>query len=237
MSPTHGDKTTGPTVVTQAGPMVLVRYRPGVIGNTARIVHAVALPTVVQTATVITALCDTVLRAGDLETVALGEGMPCIACVLQCVAEAAVTETPPQNGPQWTDPQGSALEGITYQQWGWPVTQHRNQVRLHLDHTASAVMLPTPLGARLIPVLIQRRCAPPVLAHPYLPDHRIVLTGEQFGLPLPWPAQVHQITGILPLPPTPTPRGPITWITTPHPDSLHLCREIDLFTALHSTQG
>jgi hypothetical protein len=83
-------------------------------------------------------------------------------------------------------------------------------------------------------VFIQRRCAPAVPAHPHLPDHHIVLTGEQCGLPLPWPNHVHQITGMLLLPPTPTPRGSITWITTPHPDPLHLCREIDLFTALRT---
>jgi hypothetical protein len=112
------------------------------------------------------------------------------------------------------------------------VTLHQGQVRLSLGDTVSAMMIPARLGAGLIPVLIQRRCASPVLAHPYLLDHHIVLTGEKYGLPLPWPDQAHQVTGVLLLPPTPTPRGPITWITTPHPDSLQLCREINLFTAL-----
>jgi hypothetical protein len=73
---------------------------------------------------------------------------------------------------------------------------------------------------------------PPALAHPYLPDHHIVLTGEKYGLPLPWPNQAHPVTGVLLLLPTPTLRGPITWITTSHPGSLQLCREIDLLTAL-----
>ncbi len=51
---------------------------------------------------------------------------------------------------------------------------------------------------------------------------------------LPRPPQVHRITGVLLLPPNATPRGPITWIRSPQADSLRLCREIDLFGALHT---
>ncbi len=51
---------------------------------------------------------------------------------------------------------------------------------------------------------------------------------------LPWPAQVHRVTGVLLLPPTVTPRGPITWIQPLREDSLRLCRDIDLFGALRT---
>jgi hypothetical protein len=61
-----------------------------------------------------------------------------------------------------------------------------------------------------------------------------VLTGEKFGVMLPWPAQVHRVTGVLLLPPTVTLRGPISWARSPHADSLRLCREIDLFGALRT---
>jgi hypothetical protein len=45
---------------------------------------------------------------------------------------------------------------------------------------------------------------------------------------------VHQLTGTLMLPPTTTPRGPITWRQPPHPDSIRLSREIDVFGALRT---
>ncbi len=83
-------------------------------------------------------------------------------------------------------------------------------------------------------ILTAQGCAPAVLAHPYAPEHQIVLTGERYGLTLPWPHQVHRVIGFLPLPPTVTPRGPVSWIQPPQPDSLRLCREIDLFAALRT---
>jgi hypothetical protein len=76
-----------------------------------------------------------------------------------------------------------------------------------------------------------------VLAHSYAPEHHLILTGERFGAPLPWPPSVQQITGPLMLPPTMTPRGPITWVRPPRQDSLHSYREIDVFGALHTVLG
>ncbi|MGQ0719226.1 MAG: hypothetical protein ACT4NP_18320 [Pseudonocardiales bacterium] len=40
--------------------------------------------------------------------------------------------------------------------------------------------------------------------------------------------------GVLLLPPTVTPRGPITWVRPPGENSLRLCREIDLFGAVRT---
>jgi hypothetical protein len=88
---------------------------------------------------------------------------------------------------------------------------HRDQVRLSLHREVSAVAIPASLCTEVMEVLTRRRCAPPVLAHPDTPKYWIVLTGQRFGVRLPWPAHVHEITGVLLLPPTLTPRGPITW--------------------------
>lgn len=75
---------------------------------------------------------------------------------------------------------------------------------------------------------------PVVLTHPYAPEHRVMLAGEPYGVMLPWPPGVHRITGTLLLPPTVTPRGPLTWVCPPQPDALRLCREIDILAALRT---
>ncbi len=129
---------------------------------------------------------------------------------------------------------GLAAGGIAYPGRGWPVTRHRDQVWLSLRRDVLALAIPILLSTEVTQILIARRCIPPVLAHPYTPEHHIMLTGERYGVPLPWPDQVHQVTGGLLLPPTVTPRGPITWIQPPREDSLRLCREIDLFGALRT---
>jgi hypothetical protein len=41
---------------------------------------------------------------------------------------------------------------------------------------------------------------------------------------------VHRVSGTLLLPPTETPRGPLGWVHPPEPESLPLCREIDVGT-------
>jgi hypothetical protein len=219
----HAGPGAGASVAV-ARPVVLVRYRLEVTGETARTVHVVPLHTD-ERAGVVGALCGAVLMVHDIEIVTLGQGMPCTLCVLT----QALGTVPP--GESDADAAGLAAGGITYQGWGWPVTLYRDQVRLSLHRDVSARAIPVPLGTE---ILTRRRCAPPVLAHPYAPDHRIVLTGERSGVPLPWPHQVHQISGVLLLPPTLTPRGPITWIHPPQEDSLQLCREIDFFGALRT---
>lgn len=231
MSIANGYHTAGNAAIAEDLPVVLVRYRRGYVGETARTVHVVPLPADKQ-AGVTSALCGAVLRLDDIETVTPGEGMPCTVCVIRRITNATVAEKPPGSGPDSGDTVGLAADGATCQEWGWPVTLHKDQVHLSLEHHVSAVAIPAPLCAEVLTILTRRRCTPPVLAHPYAPEHHIVLTGEQYGLPLPWPAQVHQITGVLLLPPTLTPRGSITWVRAPQPDSLRLCREIDLFAAL-----
>jgi hypothetical protein len=161
-----------------------------------------------------------------------GQGVPDAAG-----PEDQVTTTTPAVEPSLvsTDSEAAGLiGGASYRAWGWPVVQHRDQIRLSLHRDASAIAIPILLSNEVIRILTARHCAPAALAHPYAPGHCIVLTGERFGATLPWPTSVHQITGTVLLPPTVTPRGPVTWIQSPLPDSMRLSREIDVFGALRT---
>lgn len=229
----HGESGGGAGVVV-ARPVVLVRYRPGVVGETARTVHVVPLPTDEQVGAV-GALCGATML-GDIETVTPGEGMPCTLCVINHVA-GTTPAGEPSTGDVGGVGAGLAAGGACYRGWGWPVALHRDQVRLSLRRDVSAVAIPIRLCTEVTEILARRRCVPAVLAHPYTPDHSIMLTGERYGVTLPWSGQVHRITGVLLLPPTVTPRGPITWSRPPQEDSLRLCREIDLFGALRTALG
>ena len=212
-------------------PVTLVRYRRDVTGQTAREVHLVPMPDGDVAGTVGT-LCGALLGLEEIETVNSGQGMPCTMCVLHKVSAPARVVEPPAGSP---DSQGTGLmHGVDYQAWDWPVTQNRDQIRLSLDGDVSAIKIPILFSAELRQILTNRHCAPAVLAHPYAPEHHLILTGERFGAPLPWPPSVQQVTGALMLPPTMTPRGPITWIQPPRQDSLHLSREIDVFGALRT---
>jgi hypothetical protein len=227
----HGDLGAD-AAVAAARPVMLVRYRPGVTGETARTVHVVPLPTDRQ-AGATGALCGATLVLDDIETVTPGQGMPCTLCLLNQTLSPLQAGEPPTGNPGSAGA-GLVAVGSTYQDWGWPVIVHRDQVRLSLHRDVSALAIPIPLGTKVTQILTQRRCASPILAHPYTPDHHILLTSERYGVPLPWPPQVHRITGVLALPPTVTPRGPITWTRPLGEDSLRLCREIDLFGAVRT---
>lgn len=72
----------------------------------------------------------------------------------------------------------------------------------------------------------------PSCVHPGMPEHRVLLAVERYSVALPWPPGVHRTTGTFPLPPTVTPRGPVTWVHPSEADALHLCREVDVFGAL-----
>ncbi len=216
-----------------ARPVVLVRYRRGVTGETARTVHVVPLPTDGQVGAV-GALCGAALMLGDIETVSPGEGMPCTVCIVTQALGVSLAGEPAAGDADSADAAGLAADGTCYQQWGWPMILHRDQVQLSLYRDVVALAIPIPLCTEVTEILARRGAAPAVLVHPYTPDHRILLTGERYGVTLPWPHQVHRVTGVLLLPPTVTPRGPITWARPPREDSLRLCREIDLFGALRT---
>lgn len=227
MSTSNG--TGSHTAVPDARPVTLVRYRPGVVGETARTVHLVPLP-VGSPAGAVTALCGTQLRREDVDPVTPGQGMPCTVCVISHVAgDAPLPSVTTGDTPVDPDPFAATA---AYRSWGWPVTLRRDQIRLSLGGDTVALIIPVLLAAEVTAILATRRCPVPVLAHPYVPEHRILLVAERFGVALPWPPGVHQVTGTLLLPPTVTSRGPITWIQQPGPDALQLCREIDVLAAL-----
>jgi hypothetical protein len=74
-----------------------------------------------------------------------------------------------------------------------------------------------------------------VLVNPGTPQEWVLLAGEPFGVPLPWPPGVRLLTGTLPLPPSATPFGPVRWQRRPTTPDLAGCREIDVFGAVRTT--
>ncbi len=136
---------------------------------------------------------------------------------------------------QTTPPAGEVDDrAAVYQAWAWPVIQRGELLQLSLEADVSAIAIPTSLSAGVTRILTDRHCAPAVLAHPFAPEHHLVLAGERFGARLPWSCGAYQVAGPLMLPPTMTIDGPVTWVTPPSGESLQLCREIDVFGALRS---
>lgn len=133
---------------------------------------------------------------------------------------------------------GAAAELLSaaarYRTLGWPVAVRNSQVLLSLGEEAAALIVPVALATQVMTMLATRACPAPVLVHPLIPAHRIVLAGEPFGVALPWPDEIHTVAGHLPLPPTPTTVGPLTWVHLPAGQALTSCREIDLFSVVHA---
>lgn len=183
-------------------------------------------------------LCGAFLSLDGIETVRPGEGVWCTMCFLVHVTGGPTVPVQQRcPNPIRTDSVAGRLAvGVAYQRLGWPVTLRRNQVTLSLDLDVDAVALviPTALATEVIEILIRRRCPPPVLAHPALPDHRVIIAGERFTVPLVWPTGVHRVTGTLLLPPSITAYGPVCWACPPRPDALRLCREIEVLAALRT---
>ncbi|MGH3771587.1 MAG: hypothetical protein ACRDRW_09360 [Pseudonocardiaceae bacterium] len=233
MSAANGHNTRGHEAVTGAWPVVLLRYRPGVTGRTARLVHLVPLPPQAQTGTAKVAMCGALLRRDVVETVTPGHGMPCLLCAINHASPAPppATTSPADATTVGSGPQGAA---VAYQAWGWPVTLRGNQVWLNLEPDTVALTIPLPLAERVTAILNQRRRPPLTLTHPDAPGHWVLLAAERHGVALPWPRSVYWATGTLPLPPTMTPRGPITWTYPPEADALRRCREFEVFAALRT---
>jgi hypothetical protein len=93
-----------------ARPVVLVRYRPGVTGETARVVHVVTLPTDAH-AGAVGAVCGAALLLEDIETVTPGVGMPCTVWVITHVAGASPAGELPVGGPDDAHAVGLAAGG------------------------------------------------------------------------------------------------------------------------------
>lgn len=238
MSATNDDHPSASHVaVTDLRPLVLLRYRAGITGHTARTVHLAPMP--LSGAEAVTALCGALLHPNQVEAVPTGQGMPCTQCLL-CHLATTGTPSPPTEDPSTAlEPMPRNCADTTpltaatrYRTWGWPVTLRGDQVQLDLSDDAVAVIIPAPLAEHVTTTLHQRRCPPAVLAHPDAPEHQIFLAGKRYGITLPWPPGVHRVTAALLLPPSMTPRGSITWIHPPQPDALRHCREIDVIAAL-----
>ncbi len=224
---------------TDAPPVVLVRYRPGLTGEAIRTVHLVPSP-LGNHEDAATALCGTVLRPPEVEIVAPGQGMPCELCLVSRAANCPPSHPVEPSTSAFQPGTGPHAAAARYQEWGWPVTVRGDQVSLSLTPGPVALIVPVPLATEVTEILASRRCLPPVLAHPYAPEHRVLLAGEPYPVALPWLPGVSRLTATLLLPPTRTPRGPLHWVHPPHDDSLALCREIDILaavrTALQRTQ-
>ncbi len=210
--------------------LLLARPRSGGLGQASRAVHLVPVVRCCESG-VVAALCGGLLCLDEIDTVGPGEGVPCQVCLMN--QATAMTADPPSSVAESEDAVG--LPGVpSYLAWGWPVRHDRGLVQLRLDGDASAIAIPAPLSAPVTEVLIDRLCAPAVLAQPDAPDHHIVLAGERFGATLPWPSGVYQVTGAVMLPPTMSIYGPISWVQPPSKESLQLSREIDIFGALRT---
>lgn len=221
------------TARTCAGPVVAIQQRAGTVEDTDRPVHLAVLSARPMLG-MISTLCGAMLTLEPVETADLGVSMACISCVmLRATTERPVTSVGalPPGGPTPIRRRASP-EG--YAALGWPITVRGDQVLLTLGGDVSALVLPTTLAEQTVEILAGRARPAPVLANPYAPEHRILITGESFGIPLPWPDEVHAATGQLPLPPTVTPRGAVTWAHLPDGHALSFCREIDVCDAIRT---
>jgi hypothetical protein len=243
-TPHSHDTMTGNTAAaTRTQPLVLLRARRGTTVERARVVHLAPLPPSGTGA--LRALCGALLRLDEHQTVRPGSGMPCSVCLL---SHTPPSDTPP--APQGTNPASARTPSpdptspdttplsatLGYRAWGWPVTLRRGQVGLALGRDLVALLMPTLLAIEVTTLLAPRCCLPAVLVHPYAPEHLVLLCGERYGIALPWPDEVRQINGILLLPPSTTPRGPLHWVHPPRPESIPLCREIDVLAAVRAIQ-
>ncbi len=235
MISTNGHSAGGPAAVARARTVVLLRYRPGVAGETERIVHVMPLPLKGEAGAAGVALCGALLHPDQVETVTPGQGVPCSLCVIShaSVSASSVSASTLATAPPADDARPLAA-AVGYRVWGWPVSLCGDQVWLNLEPDAVALVIPVLLAEQVTVILSQRRCVPLVLLHPDMPEHRVLLAGERYGVALPWPPGVHRTTDTFPLPPTMTQHGPVTWAHAPEADALHLCREIDVFGALRT---
>lgn len=67
--------------MSESPPLLLVRFRRGVVGETKRVVHLVAAPDGGQVPEVLTAYCGTEFRPGETDLLPGIQGMPCELCL------------------------------------------------------------------------------------------------------------------------------------------------------------
>jgi hypothetical protein len=177
VSTTNGPNTATRAALARARPVVLLRYRPGVVGERGRMVHMMPLPGGGQMGV---ALCGALLRPDLVEMVTPGHGAPCTLCLVNHVsADPPLADTsasiPPADAHSDVRPLQAA---VGYRAWGWPVTLRGKHVWLTLEPDTAALMIPVPLVTQMSTILRQRHCPPLVLSHPEVPGHRVVLAGN-----------------------------------------------------------
>ncbi len=215
MSRGDGQVTTSDAHGCNGAPVVAVRYRYGLASHTARAVHLVALPVRAGVGAV-SALCGALLVGDRIETVEPGEGMPCTMCVLRRSHARTPQQLSASPSPQDPEP-GSGQAMADYRAWGWPVTCHEDRLLLTLGSEATALLIPLRIAEREQTILFARTCPVPVLVHPDVPEHRVFVAGEPYGVPLRWPPSVQVAGGTLPLPPSVTSRGQVRWHSPARP--------------------
>lgn len=198
--------------------VALVRALRG-CGEAARMVHVVALSDDTGPPELLSALCGTALVGDEVEMVKPGVGVPCTGCLLYRDATAL--------------PPSASIS--TYREWAWPVRSSADEVLLDLGDKCIAVALPAGLARAVTAILAGRDRRAPVLVNPGAPYERTLVAWEPYGVPLPWPDGVRLMTGALLLPPSTTPCGSLRWEQLPSDPSLAGCREIDIFSAVHTT--
>lgn len=71
-------------------PLLLVRFKSGVVGETKRVCHLVPTPEVDTAPDVLTALCGTEIRPGEADLLPRIMGMPCESCMARAADRWAV---------------------------------------------------------------------------------------------------------------------------------------------------
>ncbi|GGM74639.1 hypothetical protein GCM10012275_51660 [Longimycelium tulufanense] len=64
------------------GTFMLVRFLPGMVGETSRVVHLVPAPSAPELPTELVAYCGTTIPPDAAERLDAVEGMPCTTCLL-----------------------------------------------------------------------------------------------------------------------------------------------------------
>jgi len=216
---------------TGADSVVAIRERPGTADKAGRTVHLALLPTE-KVPGVISTLCGAQAALEKIVTGSLGAGLPCDVCLSyrDAADQPIIPDESAGEGPTPAHRRASA-EG--YAALGSPVITRSEQTLLIPGDQITALLLPIALAERTTRILAARARPTPVLTHPDAPQHQILITGEPYGAPLPWPAGVLTVIGHLPLPPARTPQGAVEWVHLPDGHALTFCREIDLINALH----
>lgn len=216
-------------MIRSTGLVVAVRA----VGEQRASVHLAPLPTPGPPGA-ITTLCGALLASGRIEIVDPGTGVPCSKCLIYQVNREQPVTPPAGHAPGGPMALARRATPQGYAALGWPVTVRGDQVLLNVGTEPVALIMPSVLADQATVLLAAQARPAPVLTHPDMPGQRIVLVAEPFGVDLPWPASIRPITAHLPLPPTVTPAGPVTWAHLPDGHALGFCREIDLLGVVHT---